>query len=242
MHSRNTKALTAPVEASPKTRLSWFTKRAQDELARRHYYSLIDIAKAWNSPEPADAASAAILRALRDFDPDKGSFIGLSREAMRFIIRDQWRTLLRRPIPERLPEDCEVEAPEVHVFQDREELDRLIHDVWMTLNIVDQRLLWLRIVGGFTFKEIGSQLDFLGCPLNQATMRSRFCRAMRKMTFLHDCFEDLELSDVVDSFHRVAQACGTLDFKNGALMETLRSLARRQAAQKRCRSRRKPPR
>ena len=234
MSFQNIDISTGSPSLTAKTRLTWFTDEGREELAKRHYHLLINIARTWDIPEPADAASNAILRALRDFDPDKGLFIGLARKALHFEILDQRRRLARRPLPERLPEDFEIEAPEIHHFSDKGELDRQIHDAWVTLNLVDQRLLWLRIVAGFTFKEIGLQLDFVGCPIHPVTMRSRVGRAIRRLIVCRDNFDDIEFSDIADSIHRVAKASGTLDFTPSRPKRSSRSRARRAAAQKRC--------
>lgn len=237
MKSQDPATSTGTAQISPKLPSGWFTEEARNELANRHYHLFIRIARSWNVPEPADAASKAIIRALKDFDPDKGLFIGLARKALYFEILDQRRRLARHPSHERLPEDFEIESPEAHPFIDRVALDRMIHDVWVSLNQVDQRLLWLRIVGEFSYNEIMAQMDFVGCPMPPVTMRSRFRRAIRKLSILRHHFDNLEFSEIVESVQRVAKACGTLDCTGELPKRTLRSLKRRKAAQERCKKR-----
>lgn len=236
MSSQNAKTTSTHAQVSLQPQFEWFTAEAREVLAHRHYHPMMCIAKGREIPEPSDAASNAVLRALQSFDPDKGRFIGLARKALEFEIFNQRRHISRHPVPEELPEDFDMESPEVHHFRDGVELDRVITKFWVKLNRVDQRLLWLRMVGGFSFPEIEMQKRFIGCPMKQVTMRTRFTRAIRKLPNLRKSFDDIEFCDFVDSIHRVARACGTLDITKEEPKRKIRSVARRNAAQKRCKT------
>jgi RNA polymerase sigma factor (sigma-70 family) len=206
----------------------------REELACLYYPPALAWAERAGVKDPSDLVAPVFNEALDKYQPGRASFPTFLFGLLRWRLIDWFRAQSRRPVFETLTEDFDPPGSNPVPYADRAALDAALAQAWRQLNSIEQRLVWLHYVVGFTYPEIGAQREFIGCSMRQATLRSRVSRAVAKLRPFLLPFDDVSEDELIEAVHRTANAAGTLTWPPAPSHATRRELRRRSATRARC--------